>query len=150
MATISPLISEAGNVGGAWGRRILAHPLHDDAGCRTPNPRARRLRSAFTSAIYFSLCLGADYETANGRYRLKKVYGGLNWNPQLRAPLTEQAQCSCKRDDTHVRSSCPLNAGPVISCGRTPGAVLFAVGCQRFRQLSGQVIPPRLIERDYA
>jgi tricorn protease len=33
--------------------------------------------------------LGADFEVANGRYRLKKVYGGLNWNPQLRAPLTE-------------------------------------------------------------
>jgi tricorn protease len=33
--------------------------------------------------------LGADYEIANGRYRLEKVYGGLNWNPQLRAPLTE-------------------------------------------------------------
>jgi tricorn protease len=33
--------------------------------------------------------LGADYEVANGRYRLKKVYGGLNWNPQMRAPLTE-------------------------------------------------------------
>jgi tricorn protease len=33
--------------------------------------------------------LGADYETANGRYRFKKVYGGLNWNPDLRAPLTE-------------------------------------------------------------
>ena len=33
--------------------------------------------------------LGADYELANGRYRIKKVYGGLNWNPQLRAPLTE-------------------------------------------------------------
>jgi tricorn protease len=33
--------------------------------------------------------LGADYEVANGRYRLKKVFGGLNWNPQLRAPLTE-------------------------------------------------------------
>jgi tricorn protease len=33
--------------------------------------------------------LGADYEIANARYRLKKVYGGLNWNPQLRAPLTE-------------------------------------------------------------
>ena len=33
--------------------------------------------------------LGADYEVANGRYRIKKVYGGLNWNPQLRAPLTE-------------------------------------------------------------
>jgi tricorn protease len=33
--------------------------------------------------------LGADYEVANGRYRLKKVFGGLNWNPQMRAPLTE-------------------------------------------------------------
>jgi tricorn protease len=33
--------------------------------------------------------LGADFEVASGRYRLKKVYGGLNWNPQLRAPLTE-------------------------------------------------------------
>ncbi len=32
--------------------------------------------------------LGADYETAEGRYRFKKVFGGLNWNPQLRAPLT--------------------------------------------------------------
>ncbi|HEX2059276.1 MAG TPA: PDZ domain-containing protein, partial [Thermoanaerobaculia bacterium] len=33
--------------------------------------------------------LGADYEVVNGRYRFKKVYGGLNWNPELRAPLTE-------------------------------------------------------------
>lgn len=33
--------------------------------------------------------LGADYEIANERYRFKKVYGGLNWNPELRAPLTE-------------------------------------------------------------
>ena len=33
--------------------------------------------------------LGADYEIDNGRYRFKKVYGGLNWNPELRAPLTE-------------------------------------------------------------
>lgn len=33
--------------------------------------------------------LGADYEVANGRYRFKKVYGGLNWNPTLRAPLSE-------------------------------------------------------------
>jgi tricorn protease len=33
--------------------------------------------------------LGADYEIADGRYRLRKVFGGLNWNPQLRAPLTE-------------------------------------------------------------
>jgi tricorn protease len=33
--------------------------------------------------------LGADYNVENGRYRFKKVYGGLNWNPALRAPLTE-------------------------------------------------------------
>jgi tricorn protease len=33
--------------------------------------------------------LGADYEVANGRYRFKKVFGGLNWTPDLRAPLTE-------------------------------------------------------------
>jgi tricorn protease len=32
--------------------------------------------------------LGADFEIANGRYRFKKVYGGLNWWPELRAPLT--------------------------------------------------------------
>jgi tricorn protease len=32
--------------------------------------------------------LGADYEIANGRYRFKKVFGGLNWTPELRAPLT--------------------------------------------------------------
>jgi len=33
--------------------------------------------------------LGADYELTNNRYRLKKIYGGLNWNPGLRSPLTE-------------------------------------------------------------
>ncbi|RMH17639.1 MAG: peptidase S41 [Acidobacteria bacterium] len=33
--------------------------------------------------------LGADYEIAGGRYRFARVYGGLNWNPELRAPLTE-------------------------------------------------------------
>ena len=33
--------------------------------------------------------LGADYETSNNRYRIKKIYGGLNWTPDLRSPLTE-------------------------------------------------------------
>ena len=33
--------------------------------------------------------LGADYSVENNRYRLKKIYGGLNWNPDLRSPLTE-------------------------------------------------------------
>jgi tricorn protease len=33
--------------------------------------------------------LGADYSIENGRHRFKKIYSGLNWNPQLKAPLTE-------------------------------------------------------------
>jgi tricorn protease len=33
--------------------------------------------------------LGADYEISDNRYRFKKIYGGLNWNPGLRAPLMD-------------------------------------------------------------
>ncbi|MGA2362539.1 MAG: PDZ domain-containing protein [Candidatus Aminicenantales bacterium] len=33
--------------------------------------------------------LGADYKVENGRYRFARVYSGENWNPQLRAPLTQ-------------------------------------------------------------
>ncbi|MEN8163058.1 MAG: PDZ domain-containing protein, partial [Acidobacteriota bacterium] len=33
--------------------------------------------------------LGADYTIENGRYRINKVFGGLNWNPDLSSPLTE-------------------------------------------------------------
>jgi len=33
--------------------------------------------------------LGADYDIHDGKYRFKKVYGGLNWNPNLTAPLTQ-------------------------------------------------------------
>ncbi|HMC30882.1 MAG TPA: PDZ domain-containing protein [Candidatus Angelobacter sp.] len=33
--------------------------------------------------------LGADYTLENGRYRFSKIYQGENWNPQLRAPLTQ-------------------------------------------------------------
>jgi len=33
--------------------------------------------------------LGADFEVVDGRYRIKKIYSGLNWNPDLRAPLRE-------------------------------------------------------------
>jgi len=33
--------------------------------------------------------LGADFSIENNRYRLKNIYGGLNWNPDLRSPLTE-------------------------------------------------------------
>jgi tricorn protease len=33
--------------------------------------------------------LGAEYTVENGRYRFSKIYEGENWNPQLRAPLTQ-------------------------------------------------------------
>jgi tricorn protease len=33
--------------------------------------------------------LGADYDVDRGRYRFARVYNGENWNPQLRAPLTQ-------------------------------------------------------------
>jgi tricorn protease len=33
--------------------------------------------------------LGADFVIANNRYRIGKVFEGLNWNPELRSPLTE-------------------------------------------------------------
>jgi tricorn protease len=32
--------------------------------------------------------LGADYETDNGFFKIKKIYTGENWNPELRAPLS--------------------------------------------------------------
>lgn len=33
--------------------------------------------------------LGADYAIENGRYRIAHIFNGENWNPDLRAPLTE-------------------------------------------------------------
>jgi tricorn protease len=33
--------------------------------------------------------LGADFTLENGRYKFKKIFGGLNWTPDLRSPLTE-------------------------------------------------------------
>ena len=31
----------------------------------------------------------ADIVIDNNRYRIKKIFQGLNWNPKLRSPLTE-------------------------------------------------------------
>lgn len=32
--------------------------------------------------------LGVDYEVSNGAYRIKKIYDGENWNPELKSPLS--------------------------------------------------------------
>ncbi len=33
--------------------------------------------------------LGADYAVDHGRYRFARIYSGENWNPELKAPLTQ-------------------------------------------------------------
>src|ERR1700690_2041888 len=33
--------------------------------------------------------LGADYKIENGKYRFEHIFNGENWNPHLRAPLTQ-------------------------------------------------------------
>lgn len=33
--------------------------------------------------------LGADYTIDNNHYKIKKIYGGLNWNPNMKSPLTQ-------------------------------------------------------------
>src|SRR3989440_4162560 len=33
--------------------------------------------------------LGADYKIENGRYRFARIFNGENWNPEVRAPLTQ-------------------------------------------------------------
>ena len=36
--------------------------------------------------------LGADYSVDHDRYRFARVYNGENWNPELRAPLTQPGE----------------------------------------------------------
>ncbi len=43
-------------------------------------PEAKKVRTGL---------LGADYRIENGRYRFTRVYDGENWNPDLKAPLTQ-------------------------------------------------------------
>ncbi|MFN0087811.1 MAG: PDZ domain-containing protein [Blastocatellia bacterium] len=33
--------------------------------------------------------LGCDFKVENGRYRFARIYNGENWNPRMRAPLTQ-------------------------------------------------------------
>lgn len=51
---------------------------HNSGGGDAPNPN-----------FVATGLLGADYKVENGRYRFAKIYNGENWNPQLRAPLTQ-------------------------------------------------------------
>ena len=43
--------------------------------------------NAFAPAKVGVGLLGADFAIDQGRYRFKRILGGLNWNPELRSPL---------------------------------------------------------------
>ncbi|MFD2570889.1 PDZ domain-containing protein [Spirosoma soli] len=55
--------------------------------------------------------LGADYSIENGRYRFVNIYSGLNWNPDLRAPLTEPGVVVNKGDYLLAVNGKPLTSG---------------------------------------
>jgi tricorn protease len=54
--------------------------------------------------------LGADYEIVDGFYRFKRIYSGENWNPELRAPLTEPGVNVSKGDYLLAVNGRPLKA----------------------------------------
>ena len=59
--------------------------------------------------------LGADYAIENGRYRFARVYDGENWNPELRAPLTQPGVERQGRASTCSRSTAASCAPPTTS-----------------------------------
>jgi tricorn protease len=54
--------------------------------------------------------LGADYEIVDGYYRVKRIYRGLNWHPELRAPLTEPGVNVAEGDYILAVNGRPLRA----------------------------------------
>ena len=54
--------------------------------------------------------LAADYEIVDGFYRFKRIYSGENWNPDLRAPLTEPGVAVSQGDYLLAVNGRPLKA----------------------------------------
>jgi len=54
--------------------------------------------------------LGADYDVVDGSYRFARIYSGENWNPDLRAPLTEPGVNVAKGDYLLAVNGRPLKA----------------------------------------
>ncbi len=85
---------DEGEVRGVPARPLAArrpeprHPVDVQRARRSGTIAGRRRTLAEAESVPGGL-LGADYAIENGRYRFTKVFGGLNWNPELRAPLTE-------------------------------------------------------------
>ena len=55
--------------------------------------------------------LGADYAVENGRYRIKHIYTGESWNPELRAPLSAPGIHVAEGDYLLEVNGRPLDAG---------------------------------------
>ena len=55
--------------------------------------------------------LGADFEIADGKYRIARILRGQNWNPGLRAPLTEPGVDAREGDYLLAVNDRPLDAG---------------------------------------
>ena len=87
----------------AAAEKLYARYLDGHRGPRGPErpPRARRSRtscsvtSGRSAATYPKQdhvnvgLLGADYRIEQGRYRFARILTGENWNPKLKAPLTQ-------------------------------------------------------------
>ena len=97
--SLRPPISRTGSRGhgkeirallkGAGGRADVNHLFEEMLGevtighmfiCGGDIPKAPEVKSGL---------LGADYKVENGRYRFAQIFNGENWNPELRAPLTQ-------------------------------------------------------------
>jgi tricorn protease len=77
--------------------------------------------------------LGADYRIENGRYRFARVYDGENWNPQLRAPLTQPGVNVAAGDYLLAVNGRPLTAADSIYSlfeGTVGKQVVLRVGAQ--------------------
>ena len=77
-------------------RRRIAQPratsTTSSTRCSATCPRShlhRRRRLARSQTDRRSACSAPTTRVENGRYRFARIYNGENWNPQLRAPLTQ-------------------------------------------------------------
>lgn len=58
--------------------------------------------------------LGADYSVENGLYRIKRIYKGENWNPDLQAPLTRPGVHVDEGDFLLAVNGRPLHGGDEV------------------------------------